>query len=69
MLYKELEQLENKTMVYMTGKFKNPRLGGTQNTSSKVDLATVDPVAQGSEKTEVDHLQGLTTNLATRQGW
>ena len=65
----ELEQLENKTMDYMAGKFKNLRFRRTQNTSSKVDLATVDPVAQGSEETEVDHLQDLTKNLATRQGW
>ena len=44
-------------------------LEGTQNTSLKVDLTTMDPVAQGSEVTEVDNLQGLTTNLSTRQGW
>ena len=43
-------------------------LGGTQNTSLKVDLTTVDLVAQGSEETDEDHLQGRTTSLATRQG-
>ena len=37
----------------------------TLNTSSKVDPVTVDPVVQGSEETEVVHLQGLTARLDT----
>ena len=53
----------------MAGKFKNLRLEGIQNISLKLDLTTVDPVAQGSEETEEDHLQDLTTNLDTRHGW
>ena len=51
------------------GSSRTSGLGGIQNTSLKADPTTVDPVAQGSEETEEDHLQGLTTNLATRQGW
>ena len=65
----ELEQLETRQWPTCQESSRTLGLGGTQNTSSKVDLTSVDPVALGLDKTEVDHLQGLTTNLATRQGW
>ena len=65
----ELEQLENKQWPTWQRSSRTSGLEGIQNTSLKVDLTTVDPVAQGSEETKEDHLQDLTTNLATRQGW
>ena len=65
----ELEQLENKTMAYMAGKFKNLRFRRNRNTNSKVDLVSVDPVDQGSEETGEDHLQGRSTDLVTNLVW
>ena len=50
----ELEQLKIRQWLTRQESSRTSDLGGTQNTSLKVDLSTVDPVAQGSNVTEVE---------------